>query len=198
MIVFIKPFINATTVRRLQYYLYFGVEVSEEGSLLSVVVREKSPPTLLFTTKSYRLATRSPVTECLERYGGVQARCLTERSFDCSGGEKVFRRVEMMESSTPLEQAILKVAQKRPTHSGEYSELLCEKRQYGMRGIREASLSFEDSLGRRFEQEVLFHPDDLLRKKIFRSGTALAMPGECYEQIEPLLLKDYYIIGRYV
>lgn len=193
--VFIRSFINAVTVHRLEYYLYYGLELSEEDAPLSLALPENDAPFLVISSSHFRFAARGGVRAAIAKYGATERPCLVDHVFNVAPSHPALQRVRLAEYSSRVTAALTKLSFPSCKYSEEYAEMCGPSLKCHSPDVRRATVVYHDSHGVESEDEELIPSDHEARGRVFRCGTALVVPLPCFEEMRPFLNLEYVKIG---
>lgn len=192
---YVRSMINAVTVRRTEYYIYHGLELSaDEPQPLELALNDCDPPPLVYSTRSYRFAIRHDLFGSFLRRGVRLAPACVSRVFSVTLSESD----KLLIRSSRYDSAVTKYFMRRSRlsnmYEGQYAELVVDSLRYGDAGVFPVRVQYEWGAGRSEILEELSR--DAPAVTAIRGGTALVLCESLFAEIAPYIDFQYFKVGK--
>ena len=192
---YIKAMINGVSVRRLEYQIYHGVELSaDEPQPLELALNDAHPPPLVYSTRTYRFAVRNDLLGAFVRRGVRWSPVCVSRVYNAAITESAELRLRSARDDSTVAEFFRRRSRPSKLYEGRYAELMVDNLRYDDAGVTAARVRYEWGQGRSECLEELMRENPV--SHAFRSGTALALSESLLGEIAPSIDFQYFKVGR--
>lgn len=192
---YIHAMINGVSVRRLEYYIYHGVELSaDEPQTLELALNDAHPPPPVYSTRTYCFAVRNDLLGAFMRRGVRWSAVCVSRVYNATITKSAELRLRSARDDSTVTEFLRRRSRPSKMYDGRYAELMVDNVRYGDAGVSAVRVRYEWGQGRSECREELGRETHV--SDAFRSGAALALSETFFEEIAPSIDFQYFKVGR--